>query len=295
MSANIRQNKSDMIFDLINISLLTGVLIIILYPLLFVVSASFSEPMMVLQGKVRLWPVGFNLGSYEAVFHNNKILTGYKNTILYTVVGTAVNIFMTIAGAYPLSRKDFVGRNGIMMFFTFTMFFGGGLIPTYMVIKGLGLYNNFWVMVFPSAVSVWNLIIMRSFFQNTIPAELQEAAFMDGCTNIKMLIKIVLPLSAPIIAVMVIFYGVGHWNAFFTALIYFKDSKKFPLQLVLREILLQNNMQDMTGDETLVAQQLLGEAIKYSVIIVSSLPVLMLYPFLQKYFVKGVMVGAIKG
>lgn len=295
MSTNIRQTKSDVVFDIINVTLLIGVLIIILYPLIFVISASFSNSMAVMQGKVRLWPVGFNIEAYNTVFQNEKILTGYKNTIIYTVVGTAVNIAMTIAGAYPLSRKDFVGRNIIMMYITFTMFFGGGLIPSYIINKSLGLVNNFWVMILPGAVSVWNLIVMKSFFQNTIPVELQEAAFIDGCSNFNLLFKIVLPLSAPIIAVMVIFYGVGHWNAFFTALIYFKDAKRFPLQLVLREILIQNDMQDMTGDGTLLSQQILAESIKYSVIIVSSLPVLMLYPFLQKYFVKGVMVGAIKG
>jgi putative aldouronate transport system permease protein len=295
MSTHIRQTKSDRVFDIINVTLLIGVLIIVLYPLVFVVSASFSNSMAVMQGKVRLWPIGFNIESYRAVFQNSKIITGYKNTIIYTLVGTAVNIVMTIAGAYPLSRKDFVGRNIIMMYITFTMFFGGGLIPSYIINKSLGLVNNFWVMILPGAVSVWNLIVMRSFFQNSIPVELQEAAFIDGCSNFNLLFKIVLPLSAPIIAVMVIFYGVGHWNAFFTALIYFKEQKRFPLQLVLREILIQNDMQDMTGDGTLLAQQLLAESIKYSVIIVSSLPVLMLYPFLQKYFVKGVMVGAIKG
>lgn len=295
MSTNIRQTKSDRVFDIINVTLLIGVLIIVLYPLVFVVSASFSNSMAVMQGKVRLWPIGFNIESYRAVFQNSKIITGYKNTIIYTLVGTAVNIVMTIAGAYPLSRKDFVGRNIIMMYITFTMFFGGGLIPSYIINKSLGLVNNFWVMILPGAVSVWNLIVMRSFFQNSIPVELQEAAFIDGCSNFNLLFKIVLPLSAPIIAVMVIFYGVGHWNAFFTALIYFKEQKRFPLQLVLREILIQNDMHDMTGDGTLLAQQLLAESIKYSVIIVSSLPVLMLYPFLQKYFVKGVMVGAIKG
>lgn len=295
MKTSIKQNKVDLVFDIVNISVLLCVMVVVLYPLIFVVSASFSDPMLVLQGKVRLLPKGLNYQSYVSVFQDKSIMVGYRNTILYTVVGTAVNLVMTVAGAYPLSRKDFVGRNLITIFFTFTMFFSGGLIPTYIVIKKLGLYNNFWVMVLPGAVGMWNLIIMRTFFQHTIPLELQEAAFIDGCRNFGILFKIVLPLSAPIIAVMVIFYGVGHWNAFFTALIYIKDQNKYPLQLVLREILIKNEMQNMTGDETIVRQQLLAESIKYSVIIVSSIPVLILYPLLQRYFVKGVMVGAIKG
>lgn len=296
MSGKVKQNKADSIFDIINIALLSIVLIVVLYPLIFVVSASFSDTMQVMQGKVWLFPKGINLEAYKAVFRDRNILIGYRNTIMYTVIGTAVNIILTIAAAYPLSRKDFAGRNAITIFFAFTMFFSGGLIPNYLLIKKIGLYNNFWVMVLPGAVGVWNMTIMRTFFQNTIPYELQEAAVIDGCTNIGILTKVILPLSTPIIAVMVIFYGVGHWNAFFSALIYLKDRSKFPLQLVLREILIQNNMSDMmeSGD-SIVQQQMLAEGIKYAVIIVSSIPVLMLYPFLQRYFVKGVMVGAIKG
>lgn len=296
MSGKVKQNKADSIFDIINIALLSIVLIVVLYPLIFVVSASFSDTMQVMQGKVWLFPKGINLEAYKAVFRDRNILIGYRNTIMYTVIGTAVNIILTIAAAYPLSRKDFAGRNIITIFFAFTMFFSGGLIPNYLLIKKIGLYNNFWVMVLPGAVGVWNMTIMRTFFQNTIPYELQEAAVIDGCTNIGILTKVILPLSTPIIAVMVIFYGVGHWNAFFSALIYLKDRSKFPLQLVLREILIQNNMSEMmeSGD-SIVQQQMLAEGIKYAVIIVSSIPVLMLYPFLQRYFVKGVMVGAIKG
>ena len=234
---------------------------------------------------------------YKRVFANNDIMLGYKNTVFYTLTGIAVNLAMTVAGAYPLSRKDFYGRNFLMLLFTFTMFFSGGLIPTYLVIQRLNLINNFWVMIIPGAVSVYNMIIMRTFFQSTIPGELQEAAFIDGCSNIRILLKIVLPLSMPIIAVMVIFYGVAHWNAFFSALIYISDRTKYPLQLILREILIQNQMQEMMNQDTesLAQQQIMAEGIKYAVVIVASLPVLILYPFLQRYFVKGVMVGAIKG
>ncbi len=295
MNARLKNSKGDIIFVIMNTMFLIIVTIIVLYPLIFVLSASFSDPMMVMTGKVRFFPKEPTLQAYKIVFRNEDILTGYKNTFLYTITGTLVNLIMTIAGAYPLSRKDFYGRNVLTLFFTITMFFSGGLIPTYLVIRQLGLYNNFWVMILPGAVSVWNMFIMRAFFQNSIPVELEEAAFIDGCNNIGILFKIVLPLSVPIIAVMVMYYGVGHWNAYFTALIYLKDRRKFPLQLILREILLQNQMAEMTGGETLVSQQLFAESIKYAVIVVASVPVLLLYPFLQKYFVKGVMVGAIKG
>jgi putative aldouronate transport system permease protein len=295
MKARIKQNRSDVAFDVINIIFLTVVLLVVLYPLLFVLSASFSDSMAVMKGEVILLPKSPSLKAYRAVFENEDIMTGYKNTILYTVVGTAVNLIMTIAGAYPISRKDFKGRRILILFFTFTMFFSGGLIPSYLVNTTLGLNNNFWVMILPGAISVWNMFIMRAFFQNGIPGELQEAAFIDGCSNIGILFRIVLPLSAPILSVMLMYYGVGHWNAYFTAFIYFRDREKFPLQLILREILIKNDMDQMMEGETLVTQELLSEGIKYAVIVVASVPVLLLYPFLQKYFVKGVMVGALKG
>lgn len=293
--SSIKQTKGDTIFEIINNFLLFIALVIVLYPLIFVISASFSNSMLVMQGDVWLWPKGFNLESYKAVFRNEAIMNGYMNTIIYTILGTALNLVMTIAGAYPLSRKDFIGKNAITFFLSFQMFFSGGLIPTYLLYRKLGLYNNIWVMILPGAIGMWNLIIMRTFFQN-IPFELQEAAHIDGCSNIGILLKIVLPLSAPIIAVMVMFYGVGHWNAFFNAMIYIKERGKYPLQLVLREILIQNDTNSMMEhDSTLLQQQFLGETLKYAIIIVSSAPVMMLYPFLQRYFVKGVMVGAIKG
>jgi putative aldouronate transport system permease protein len=297
VSTKIRQSKTDMLFDIVNHGILVLVLVITAYPLLYVLSASISDPMTVLKGEVWLWPKGFNLDAYRRVFENKDIVLGYKNTIIYTITGTALNVIMTIAGAYPLSRKDFYGRNFFMILFSFTMFFNGGLIPTYILMKKFGLYNNFWVMILPGAVGMYNMIIMRTFFQNTIPMELQEAAFIDGCTNIGTLWRIILPLSKPIIAVMVMFYGVGHWNAFFNALIYLNDHNKFPLQLILREILIREDMASMMGEstDTIVKQQMLAEGLKYSVIVVASLPVLALYPFLQRYFIQGVMIGAIKG
>ncbi|TDF97209.1 carbohydrate ABC transporter permease [Paenibacillus piri] len=297
MGLGTKQSAGDRWFDAINLCLLSLVLIIVLYPLVYVISASLSNPLLVLQGEVWLWPKELSLEAYKRVFQNADIMVGYKNTILYTAVGTCVNIVMTVAGAYPLSRRDFFGRNAIMAFFVFTMFFSGGIIPTYLVIKSLGMINTFWVMILPGAVSVFNLIIMRTFFQNTIPIELQESAFMDGCSNIRILASIVLPLSMPIIAVLILYYAVSHWNAFFNALIYLSNRQQYPLQLFLRELLIQNQMEQMMSgeSESMLEQQNLAEGLKYAIIVVSSLPVLILYPFLQKYFEKGMMIGAIKG
>jgi len=295
VKTKIKQSKADTLFDIFNIFILSIVLIIVLYPLIYIISASFSDPMLVLQGKVSLLPKGLTLDAYKMVFKDSKIMTGYKNTLIYTVVGTLCNLIFTIMCAYPLSRKDLAFRQQITFFISFTMFFSGGMIPSYLVIRKLGLINNFWVMILPGLISVWNMLIMKNYFQSSIPYELQEAAKIDGCSNIGILWRIVRPLSVPIIAVMVMYYGVGHWNAYFNALIYLTDEKKYPLQLILRGILVQSNTNDMTGDSTMVQQQLLAESIKYAVIIVSSIPVLILYPLLQKYFVKGVMVGAIKG
>lgn len=294
---NARKSKGDIIFDTINIVILAIILIIVAYPLIYVVSASISDPTAILNGQLKLLPKGFTLEAYTRVIKNKDILMGYKNTILYTVIGTLVNIILTIMIAYPLSRKDLRGRNFIMAILTFTMFFSGGLIPTYLIIKDLGLINNFWVMILPNAISMYNVIIVRTFFQNSIPMEIQEASMIDGCSNIKILIKIILPLSKPIMAVMVLYYGIAHWNAFFNALIYLSDKEKHPLQLILRDILIQNEMNDMMNmtSESVAQQQLFSESLKYAVIVFASLPVLIIYPILQRHFVKGVMVGAIKG
>lgn len=282
----------------IGIYVLLGVVtLIVLYPLFFVLIASVSNPGSVIRGEVWLWPKGFSLVGYERLFGNKELLRGFMNTVMYTVAGTALNVVMTVAGAYPLSRTDFKGRHFFTFLIVFTMFFGGGMIPTYLLIKSLGLLNTFWAMIIPSAVSVWNILIMRTFFQSSIPKEVQEAAFMDGCSNIKILLKVVLPLSGPVLAVMVLFYAVGHWNAYFSALLYLSDRELYPMQLFLREILVQNQMQEMVdiSDDTLARSLMDAEAIKYAAVIVTNLPMLILYPFLQKYFVKGVMVGAIKG
>ncbi|ETT68039.1 carbohydrate ABC transporter permease [Paenibacillus sp. FSL H8-0457] len=291
------ESRGDRIFNVINYAILILVTIIVMYPLLFVLSASFSDPQAVLRGEMLLWPKGVNLNSYAKIFQNQDIISGFTNTLVYTSLGTFINLTMTILAAYPLSRKDFVGRNAIMALLVFTMFFSGGLIPTYLLIKNLGMLNTLWVMIIPNAVSIWNIIIMRTFFQQSIPGELQEAATIDGCSNIKILTRIILPLSMPIIAVTILFYAVGHWNAFFNALLYLSDKDKFPLQLILREILIQGQTNDMVkmSTESAIKQQREVEGIKYAVLVVANIPVLALYPFLQRYFVKGVMIGAIKG
>lgn len=289
--------RADKVFNVINLFLLTLILLSVLYPLIFVLSASFSNPAIVLKGDMWLWPKEFTTEAYQRVFENKGILMGFYNTFKYTIIGTAINVTLTIMAAYPLSRKDFKGRNLIMGMFVFTMFFSGGLIPTYLLIDKLGMINNFWVMVIPNAVAVWNIIIMRTFFQSTIPLELQESAMLDGCGNIGILLRIVLPLSLPVIAVMILFYAVGHWNSYFQALIYLQDRDRFPLQLILREILIQGQTDDLIPgtEETLIKQQLSVEGIKYAVLIVSAIPMLIFYPFLQRYFVKGIMIGSIKG
>jgi putative aldouronate transport system permease protein len=236
------------------------------------------------------------LDPYYRVFDNEAIWTGYANTLLYTVAGTMVNIVLTILAAYPLSQRDLPGSRQLMMVITLTMFFSGGLIPTYLLVKSLGMNNTIWAMIIPGAISTYNLIVMRTFFQNGIPHEVQESAWMDGSSNFRLLLSIIIPLSMPIIAVMVLFYGVAHWNAYFNALIYLKDRELFPLQLIMREILILNQSEDMGMDGAGMAERvLMAESIKYSVIIVSTLPILLLYPFVQKYFVKGVMIGSIKG
>ncbi|WP_078395690.1 carbohydrate ABC transporter permease [Shouchella patagoniensis] len=270
--------------------------LIVLYPLVYVLSASFSDPGAVLRGELWLFPIDPTLDSYSRVFQNEDIWTGFRNTFLYTTLGTALNLGLSIMIAYPLSRRDFYGRSLLTIFLVFTMFFSGGMVPTYLLVRDLGMLNTIWAVIVPGAVSVYNVIIIRTFFQN-IPNELRESADLDGCSNIQYLLKILLPLSKPVIAVMILFYGVSQWNAFFDALIYLTNRDLFPLQLFLREMLIQGQLSDMVqvSDSTLDAHALTVEGIKYAVVIVASLPMLILYPFLQRFFVKGVMIGSIKG
>lgn len=293
----IKQSRGDLAFDIINIILLVLVMLVILYPLYFIIIASFSDPLEVLAGKVVFYPKKFSLESYKMVFRDSNILIGYRNTIFYTVFGTAINIALSVLAAYPLSRRDFVGRQCFTMLLTITMFFSGGMIPLYLTVTNLGLYDTIWAILLPGAISVWNVVIIRTYFQTSIPFELTEAAMVDGATNFQLLFRVILPLSTPVIAVMVLFYGVAHWNAFFNALIYISSKKLYPLQLVLRSILIQNTPSDemMADLDNAASRQLLAETIKYALIVVATAPIIAVYPFLQKYFVKGIMVGAVKG
>jgi putative aldouronate transport system permease protein len=275
---------------------LSVILLLILYPLLYVVSASLSDPIALVNGKVWLLPVEPSLDSYKHVFENQDIWMGYRNTVFYAFFGTIINLALTVMAAYPLSRRDLKGRSVFAVILVFTMFFSGGLVPTYLVVRRLGMVNTIWAMLIPNAINTYNVIVMRTFFQTTIPDELREAAFIDGSNNVSFLARIVLPLSGPVIAVMVLFYGVFHWNDFFTALIYLSNRKLAPLQIILREILIQTQTEEMIGSDAGFAERVMrSEQLKYAVIFIASLPMLMLYPFLQRYFVKGVMIGAIKG
>ncbi|GIO98685.1 sugar ABC transporter permease [Paenibacillus lautus] len=291
------QSRSERIAGVFIYIILSFITLLVLYPLFFVLIASISAPETVMRGEVWLWPKELSFVGYERLFANSDLMRGFLNTLLYTTTGTALNVLMTIAAAYPLSRADFNGRGIFTAIIVFTMFFSGGMIPNYLLVKELGMLDTIWAIIIPSAVSVWNIIIMRTFFQSSIPKEMQEAAFIDGASNMRVLWRIVLPLSGPILAVMVLFYAVGHWNSYFSALIYLSDRANYPMQLFLREILVQGQMQEMVdiSDDSLARSLMDAEAIKYAAVIVTNLPMLLLYPFLQKYFVKGVMIGAIKG
>lgn len=297
MATKIRDSREDRWFYSVNTIFLLFFGLITLYPLLYVLSSSFSSTDAIMSGQVWLWPVDFTLEGYKAVFSDRYILTGYKNTLFYATAGTLLNVFLTIIAAYPLSRKDFKHRSILMFAFTFTMIFHGGMIPTYMLISKLGLINNRLVMIIPGALTVYNVIITRSFYQNNIPDELLEAAQMDGCTDFKFMSSIVLPLSKPITAVITLFYAVEHWNSFFDAFLYITKKELYPLQLVLRDILVMNSI-DASGMGEHVSninKTDLRELLKYSLIVISTLPVMCMYPVVQKYFVQGVMIGAVKG
>ena len=294
----IRLSAEDRVFGAVTYILATLFMLLCAYPLIYVLSASISNPALIVSGKIILLPREIQFRAYEAVFKSEDVLLGYKNAVFYAFAGTAINIALTTAGAYVLSRPDLWGRTAITFLISFTMFFSGGMIPTYITIKNLGMINTVWAMLLPGAISATNLLIMRNFFTHSVPQEIIEAAYVDGCSNIGTLCRIVLPVSGSIIAVMVIFYFVGHWNAYFSAMIYLNDKKLYPLQVFLREILIQNQLGDMSGGADTVNQAemtLLYEALKFAVITVATLPIMLVYPFLQRYFVKGVMIGSIKG
>ena len=295
----IKISKQDRIY-LFLVYLFLGVFTIcVLYPLLYVVSCSFSDPEALVQGKVFFLPVKPGLQGYKAVFQNAKVWRGYGNTILYTVVGTAIGVAVSITASYVLSRKEFPLHKFLSGFFMFTMFFGGGTIPTYLWLKSLGMLNTIWAIVLPGAVNVWLVMVGRTFLQSSIPEDLFEAVCLDGGNYFQYFFKIILPLSKPILAVLALNFALVHWNSYYSALLYLSDAKKYPLQIVLREILIQNtiDLTSMTGVNvnSMMKNQYLSELLKYSLIIVSSVPLLVIYPFIQKYFIKGVMIGSVKG
>jgi putative aldouronate transport system permease protein len=290
------RSKSDVLFDSLNSAFFVCVLLIVLYPLYFIIIASFSDPVGITNGKVWFWPKGFNVDGYKAIFTHQEIWRGYRNSLFYTGLGTVINVVLTITAGYGMSRRDMIGRNSMMFVIIFTMFFSGGLIPSYLLVRDLGMINTVWALVIPGAVSAYNLIIVRTFFQNSLPHELLEAAQMDGCSDFKFFMKVAIPLSLPIIAVMTLFYAVGHWNSYFGAMLYLNDETKYPLQLVLRKILILSDTGDMMSDNaTMMEQMEKTQLIKFGVIIVACLPVLILYPLLQRYFIKGVLIGSLKG
>lgn len=296
-----QQSTPDKIFDVSLFIILTLILIVVAYPLYFVIIASISDPSAVAGGHVTLFPVGINFSGYAEVFKNEKVVRGFINAIFYTFVGTCINLMVTIPTAYAMSRREFAGKKIVMYFYMVTMFISGGMIPTYLVVKNMHMLDTMWALIVPGALSVYNMIVARTFFESSLPEELFEAARVDGCGHFKFFFKVALPLSKAIIAIMVLYYGIGHWNNYFSALIYMKTETKYPLQLVLRSILVQNEaalaqqVTSQAAQAALQAQRELVELMKYALIIVSSIPVMILYPFVQKHFVKGVMIGSVKG
>jgi len=292
----IKIGVGEHIFNICNKCIMFAYMLITLYPLLYVAFASVSRPELMVQHRgLLLGPLGFTTGAYAMVFRNPMIPQGYLNTLFYVLAGTLLNLVMTTMAAFILSRRQFMIRDVMMMIIVFTMFFSGGLIPNYIIVRSLNLYNTRWALIFPVAMGTYNMIIMRTFFLS-LPDSMEESAKIDGANDFLVLIRIILPLSMPIVAVMILFYGVGHWNAWFNAMIYLRNRDYYPLQLILREILIQSSTENMMTDLAAgVDREPVSEIIKYATIMVATIPILFVYPFLQKYFVKGVMIGAIKG
>ena len=288
-----KRSTGDKIFGYVNVAILILFCAIILYPLLWIVSGSFSDPYALMTGQVHLLPVNPTLKMYKIVFQHPDIWTSYRNTIVYTVVGTVISVVLTSLAAYPLSRSDFFGKPFFTAVLMITMFFSGGMIPTFLLVQQLHMLDTIWAIVLPGSMSVYNTIVMRTFFMTTIPKELEDSASLDGANDIQFFWKIVLPLSKAIMAVMVLFYGVGYWNSWFSAFLYMSSRDRYPLQLILREILIQGstNLNGGGGADN----DLIGEGIKFATMVVATVPIMCLYPFLQKYFTKGVMIGSLKG
>lgn len=298
----VKRSKEDVIFDTIIFIILTIIFLIVAYPLYFIIISSISAPEAVAGGKVVLLPVDINLRGYQEVFKDSRIMRSFLNSVFYTVCGTLINLAVTLPTAYALSRSKFVLKKFVTTFYLITMFIGGGMIPTYLIVQKTGLLDSMWGLIIPGALGVYNMIVARTFFQQNISEELYEAAEIDGCSHARFFFSIALPLSGAIIAILVLYYGVGHWNAYFNALLYMQTEEKFPLQLILRSILVQNEAQlgqaastSAAAREAAQQQRQLVELMKYSLIIISSIPVLILYPLIQKHFVKGVMIGSVKG
>lgn len=293
----IRHSTGDKVLLAVITLFLVVFFLIVAYPILYVLACSISDPAAILSGKVTIFPVGFNLEGIKTTLTYARIYTGLVNSLFYAGFSVLVNLVLTVMCAYPLSRADFQGRNAIMFLCAFTMWFSGGMIPGYMLVRDLGMLNTVWAIIIPGAMSVYNMIIMRTYFQSSIPVELLESSQLDGCSDLRFLWSIVLPLSGPILAVIALYAFVGQWNAYFDAFLYLSDRDLYPMQLILREILLMNDASLVEGldIEEYERRVMMGELLKYSSIVISSIPVILLYPFIQKHFVKGVMIGALKG
>lgn len=298
----MKRSKSDAVFDGMNVAVMVVLLVLMLYPLYYIVIASVSEPYAVATGKIFLRPVGFTMEAYQNVFENQRIWTGYRNTVFYTIFGTVLNLVLTIPTAYVLSKKQLPARNLFAWYFLIPMYFSGGLIPTYLLVRDLHLLNTPYTIVVLGGLSIYNMVVTRTYFSNSIPGELYESARIDGATEFTSFFKIALPLATPIIAVMTLYYGVARWNDYYTAMIYISSSSRQPLQMVLRDILLQNQNALVAAEnlsdeemELMARRAYMAEAMKYAVIFIASAPLLCAYPFVQKYFVKGMMIGSLKG
>ncbi len=285
----------DSVFNVVNVTIMIILLAIFIWPLWFVVIASFSDPNAVWMGEVVLWPKGINFSAYEAVLEYTPIWKGYLNSLIYTAAGTCISVFMTILCAYPLSRKDFAGRKVLMLFCVFTMYFGGGLVPAYILNSKLGLVDTVWVLLIPGCLSVYNMLIVRNYMMNSLPAGLYDAAEIDGANAGQYLFKVALPLSTPVLAVVALYYGVGLWNDYFVAMIYLNNPDMYPLQLVLKGLLMSTEAQSLTSSTDFLEKMQRAELMKYATIIVAVVPVLLVYPKIQKYFQKGIMIGSMKG
>ena len=292
----VRRQRKDVVFDVVLYTICALLLIVILYPLWFIIIASFSDPSAVAGGHVWLWPVGFTMEGYQELLRQPQVWLGYRNTIAYTVVGTLIGLAVNIPAAYALSRKDLWGRKGLMGLYVFTMFFSGGLIPIFLTVQQAGLYNTFWVLVLPFSVSAYNIIVARTFFETSLPPDLWDAAQIDGCGNLRFFFTMALPLSKAVISVIALWTAVGQWNSYFNALIYIRDENLYPLQLIMRNILITNqNFAALgTGEAAMIAMRR-ANLVRYAMIIIATVPIMCVYPFIQKYFDQGVMIGAVKG